>query len=297
MINKRFKNDDGAIETTLIGLIFSLTFSSLVIAFLLVQAYGYNVTGDESSIVIPTTGTIDGMQDYKTNKIIDNVNYVSGIGQYVFNTGIGRVLTSNPSGIDCFLLLSNVALKNDEYTINYEINNSVQQNYGVAVRYWTDTNLYNVKVYVKNDGFHIPNGLSDLIETDFYPFPNANQYTKASIKTVFNENLGTLKFYFNGALVFTKTGISKPIITGSKAYYAGVLSKTLGFTVESINVGSFNFDSGDILSQIGGFLDVLFRIIVWNVNPQFLPNELNILFIKTQLFGIIICAIMIIRGN
>lgn len=300
MISKRFKNDDGAIETTLMGLIFSLTFSSMVIAFLLVQAYGYDVTGDESSINIPTSGIVDGMQDFKTNDITDNVNYADSNSRYTFMPNVGRVLTASPPSLWDGLYLAHVSDIDGVYTISYNINNSVKQDYAVFVRMNTVLLPYNIRVDVTNTGFRIPNGIIDTITDNYYPYSTSpNQIENVKIKTVYDKKSGTLKFYFNDKLAFTKTGISDvpSFLDNGATFYAGVASKTLGFTVESIDAGSFNFDSTDIISQIAGFFDVLFRIIVWNVNPQFLPNELNIIFIKTQLFGIIICIVMILRGN
>ena len=115
--------------------------------------------------------------------------------------------------------------------------------------------------------------------------------------------MGELKFYWNGALMFTQTGILHDFLNPANlftTYYAGVSSSTSGFTIESMSVGAFSLgntgDGSGILESLAGFFSVIMTIVLWNVNPQFLPWELNLLFIKTQLAGIVICIIIIIRG-
>ena len=300
MRDKRFKNDDGAIETTLIGLIFSLTFSSLVIAFLLTEFYGGAVAGVYPPIQsVPDSGILSTFQNYKTNSITDNVNYMTkNTGTWVYVSGVGRVLTGTGGSfglLNPIILLEGAKPINDEYTIRYAINNSVKGDYGILVRY--SKNPSDVIVYVKSDGFHIPNALTGW-EIKFFPYPDANQITKANIRTEFNEGAGTLKFYINDNLAFIYSNIPQQyVIPFTVTHYAGVLSNTDYFTVESIDIGAISLAEGDIMRSVSSFIIVLAKIIVWNVDSAYLPLELNLLFIKTQLFGVIICAVMIIRGN
>lgn len=287
------KNDSGTVESTLIGLFFSLTFSSVVIAFLLLQFYGVAVTGNNAAISLPSSGLVSGLQDFKSNNVVDNVNYIDGLGKYVYVPDVGRVLSNNPTGLECWLILAHIDDANGVYSVSYDINNSVKEDYGVFVRTWNNFNIYNERIDVKSDGFH---AVYATFESGFYPYPLANQNTNVKIRTEFNEDEGTYSFYFNGNLIFTKTGISKPIFSTSDAYYGGVWSKTEGFTIESINAGAFNFSSDNILEQIKSFLNVLAKIVLWNVDEQFLPLALNIIFIKTQLAGIVVCIFVIIRG-
>lgn len=292
------KNDNGSVEGTLLTLLFSLTFSSVVIAFLLLQFYGYAAVGNEGIISLPSSGVLDGFQNYKTNEITDSVNLVDGLGKYVFVSGIGRVLSNNPDGLACNLLLRNVMPENRIYTVNYELNNSVHQDFTVYARYYNGVvNIYNIPIKFSNDGIHVIDGLTEFTDVYFYPYSGLMQMDKLRIKTVFNEDDGELKVYLNNALLFTRGGFWNPVVSMGNAFYAGVMSKTEGFTVETIDAGSFNFNTGnDVLSQIGAFIDTLIKIVFWNVNSQFLPLELNLLFIKTQLAGVIICIIIIIRG-
>jgi hypothetical protein len=293
-------NDSGAIETTLIGLLFSLTFSSIVIAFLLVQFYGAGVSGVYPAInSVPDTGILSSFQNYKTNSISDNVNYMSkNSGSWVYVAGVGRVLTGTGGSfglLNPIILLEGAAPINDEYIIRYAINNTVQGDYGILVRY--SKNPSDVVVYVKSDGFHIPNTLTGW-EKAFFPYPDANQVTKVNIRTEFNEKQGTLKFYFNDNLAFIYTNIPQQIVIPfTVTHYAGVLSNTDYFTLESIDIGAIDLSDSNIMKSVSAFIIVLARIVVWNVDSAYLPIELNFILIKTQLFGVIVCAIMIIRGN
>lgn len=293
-------NESGAIETTLIGLIFSLTFSSIVIAFLLVQFYGAGVSGVYPSIQsVPDSGILSTFQNYKTNIISDNVNYMSkNSGSWVFVSGVGRVLTGTGGSfglLNPIILLDGASPVNDEYVIRYAINNSVQSDYGIIVR-WSK-NPSDVIIYVKSDGFHIPNTLTGG-EKAFFPYPDANQVTKVNIRTEFNEKQGTLKFYFNENLAFIYSNIPQQIVIPfTVTHYAGVLSNTDYFTLESIDIGAIDLSDSNIMKSVSSFIIVLARIIVWNVDSAYLPIELNLLLIKTQVFGIIVCAVMIIRGN
>lgn len=289
-------------ERILLLLIFSLVFSSVAISFVLLQAYGYQTIDNEAAIIPPGAESTSGIQDYTTNTISDDNNYETGFGDFQYQPGVGRVLVSALG--EQWLLLGRVSPKNNVYTVNYRINNSVQADYAIAVRY-IGSNPFDIVVHVRDDGFHIHNEAIPFLEWNFYPHAGASKVTKPVIKTIFTEKpneQGVLQFYFDNQLIFTKSDITYPSffgLIGSSArwYFAGVGSETVGFTVESIQVPGFRtYESSDILGQIATFIEVLARIILWNVNPAFLPWELNLIFIKTQLAGIIICAVVIIRG-
>lgn len=287
---KNIDNESASVSSILIGLIFSLTFSSLVISFLLLQVYGVSVSG----IALPNAESISGNQNYMTNEVSDNINYVTKIRTWSYVPNIGRVLDAGLGNGG--ILLSNVNAINDVYSSSYSINNSVQSDYQIVVRYSSAIGN-DVFVNVKSDGFHIPNPIFGVYDDSFYPYPNANQETKVNIKTEFNEKLGTLIFYFNGEKIFERTNIQNgylPSVFATK-YYAGVFSETEGFTLESINVFGFT-NSTDAFAQFSAFFATLIKIIAWNVDTAYLPLELNLMFIKTQLAGIIVCIVMIIRG-
>lgn len=291
----KFSNENAGVETTLIGLLFSLTFSSLVIAFLLLQFYGVAVTGNNAPISLPDSGSISGVQNYETNQINDNINYVSKFGgTWLYVAGVGKMLLYDGKS---YMAVKGVQPVNDVYTVNYKINNSVKSDYGIILRY-TDQDMNQMVVEVKADGYHIPAYLTfETQDHYFYPKSGANQNEHPSIKTVWNDKKGDLQYYEDGNLIFHATGIPPelPLISSSH-YYAGASSSTGGFAVESITTSSIVADATNIVQQLGAFLDVLAKIVLWNVDSQFLPLELNLLFIKTQLAGVIICAIVILRG-
>jgi hypothetical protein len=291
----KYNNENGSVETTLLGLLFSLSFSSIVIAFLLMQAYGVQVTGNYAPISMPDGGVISPLQNYQTNQINDNVNYVSKFGStWVYVPNVGRVLSND--GLS-YMALKGVQPVNDVYTINYQINNSVLSDYAIILRY-TNGDLNQLVVNVKADGYHIPRELPvGSYDAFYFPRVNANQNSDVHIKTVYNDKLGTLDWYEDGSLIFSASGLPSelPFITLTR-FFAGVGSSTKNFAVESINAGSLIADATNIVQQIGAFIDVLAKIVLWNVDSQFLPLELNLIFIKTQLAGVIICAIVIARG-
>lgn len=291
----KYKNDNASVETTLLGLFFSLSFSSIVIAFLLLQAYGVQVSGNYAPISMPDGGVISPLQNYQTNQISDNVNYVSKFGStWLYVPNVGRTLSAD--GLS-YMALKGVQPVNDVYTINYEINNSVLSDYSIILRY-TDGDLNQLIVNVKADGYHIPRELPiGSYDVFFFARPNANQNPDVTVKTVYNDKLGTLDWYEDGSLIFSASGLPSeiPFITLTR-YFAGVGSSTSGFAVKSIHAGSIIADSTNIVQQIGAFIDVLAKIVLWNVDSQYLPLELNLIFIKTQLAGIVICAIVIARG-
>jgi hypothetical protein len=141
---------------------------------------------------------------------------------------------------------------------------------------------------------------------NFYPYPNANKLVNPKIKTVYT-SVPTpsypdyLKFYINDNLAFTVTSgtiYGNLDILPIKQYYGGVHAYSIG-TVLSYFKNTVKLSSQgtvDLLSQAATFVSTLLAIVVWNVDPIYLPWELNIIFIKTQLFGLIACAIAYARG-
>lgn len=287
-------NESGTAEGLLLLLIFSLTFSSVVVSFVLLQAYGYNTVAEESAIPI-AAGIVSGNQDYKSGIISDNANYIQetiGTGTWVYIPNIGMELQNNNLGLEPKILLRGVQPVNDTYTVTYKLNNSVHADFTVYPRYIGPAGYYNIPVKVTTNKiqileFHEYTVVAEVeidgIKENNYPM----------IKTRFNEAQGTLDVFYNNALVLSKSGY-----TGEgNDYYAGVMAKQNGFIVESIDAGSINLSGNtDILSQMSNFLDILTLIIIWNVNPIFLPWELNLIFIKTQVIGVLICAAFWARG-
>jgi hypothetical protein len=288
-------NDVAGIETLMATLIFSLVFSSVVISFLLLNTYGYAATGAESELSIISNENILGLQDYTTNTISNNANYIqtgTGAGTYVYIPGIGRELQNNNFGLEPKLMLRGVQSLNGTYTITYKINNTVHADFTIYARYNGALAYLNIPIKITTDKVEI---------LDFHEFTaaqsvdllGANTNNHVTIKTQFNEPAGILDVYYDDVLIMSRSGY-----TGEgNDFYAGVMSKQNGFIIESINAGSIDLNSNtDIFSQASNFLEVLALIIVWNVNPVFLPWEFNLIFIKTQVTGLIICIFVWLRG-
>jgi hypothetical protein len=258
------------------------------------QNFGYNAIGPEQAIRFSDI-TLPGLQDYKSNTISDNANYIQttiGAGTFVYVPGIGRELQNNNYGLEPKLMLKGVQASNGIYTVVYKINNTVKADFTVYARYTGAGSLLNIPIKITTNKVEILEW-HEYTASAYIDLDGANEKTYVEIKTQFNEAAGSLNVYYDGTLILTKTGYTG---TGND-YYAGIMAKQNGFIVESINAGSINLStSSDILSQASQFLEILALIIVWNVNPVFLPLELNIIFIKTQVIGLIVCVAVWLRG-
>lgn len=283
------------VASILIFLIFSLTFSSVVISFLLLNAFAYTTEGAEKSIQFANIN-MPGLQDYTTDSISDSANYFQTgalSGDYIYVPGIGRVLQNNDLGLEPKLIVRGVQPSNGVYKVIYKINNSVHADFTVYPRYWGAAGYANIPVKITTDKVEILAFHEYTADASAY-VSGANTKDHVEIKTEFNPTVGTLNVYYDNNLILSRSGYDSG---GVDNYYAGVMSKQNGFTIESINVGLINLSTGtDILSQTSGFLDILSTIIIWNVNPAFLPWELNLIFIKTQVIGILVCIFVWLRG-
>lgn len=292
---QKHSNDNGGVETMLAGLVFSLTFSSIVIAFLLFNAYGYQVTGDESTLSYIGGSSFSGIQDYTTNTITDNANYIQtgiGAGTYVYVAGIGRELQNNNLGLEPKIMLRGVQASNGTYNIVYKVNNTVKADFTVYARYNGAGAILNIPIKITTDAVQILNFHEGSVRTSA-TVAGANTKTYVKITTQFNEPAGSLSVYYDDTLVLSESGY----IGEGNYYYAGIMSKQNGFIVESINAGAIDLSANaDVFSQVSSFLEILAAIVIWNVNPAFLPWELNLIFIKTQVFAIGACIVIIIRG-
>jgi hypothetical protein len=187
----------------------------------------------------------------------------------------------------------------------YNINNSIESEYAIALRYTNgvDQNM----IMVKSDGFHIPNIIfpslsGGIIVGDqyFYAYQNANKIHDVSIKTVYNDNLNTVDFYWNNQLLFTASGLKGDInlfgIFGR--YYGGIGATNVGFVYKSFETENevILLDSTNVLTQVAEFIITMGKIVVWNIDSKYLPDLVNIFLIKPFALGIIICLIVIWRG-
>lgn len=284
------KNDKAALDSgvsiVLIILVTSILISSILISWFLFNIYDITIAG----IAMPL---LSGSQyeNFVDNTVSTDV-YVIG-GNWTYTAGVGRTADTDNS----YLLFDNVISNNNyAYTNEYHIINSLKSDYSIILEYSTNSKL---EIIVKSDGFHIPDSSNG--DRYFFPYPNANQVVNVDINTEYNPtnyNYPAVIFTFNGAKLFTLqtiTGSQLPIL---KIYYGGVGAKHAGLIIQDFK-STNDRNSSDwsaFFTMASAYLSAIVKIIFWNIDSQYLPLELNLIFIKPQLIGIGICILIIIRG-
>jgi hypothetical protein len=314
-MNKKFKDNESAgVSTLLTGLIFSITFSSVLIAFVLLQFYGVAViavNGVDSPINLPMGSeikTFSSSQDFKNGTFdLQTIGKMKS-GRWRWSDGVGYELTMLGSdGGYYYLVIDNIQSDDGIYQNSYWLNNSATNAYGMHGDYCITLRgtggIDNNEVCVTNEGFYIPANFATKIGSGQFsmPYAGASQIVNPSIKTVYNDNTPSVDFYFQGQKVFSTTTLNADfnLFGLFGRYFGGVCSSTIGFTIEAFQTGNpiTNIDNQQNgLALVFGFLMTVIKIVVWNVDSMYLPIELNIIFIKTQLCAVAVCVIMIIRG-
>lgn len=314
MISKSYKNNENAGVSTLLAIIlFSITVSSILTSFFLLNFYGvsvYGVNTPDSPMQLPTGTSLkifSQTQDFKNNSYDLETLSRQRNGKWSFVDGVGYFLTGlgSDSGFS-YLLIDNLQSDNKVYENSYWINNTVKGDYCIILRYTggSDAN----EICVEDNDFYIPSNLWDKITgQEFrYDYPNANQIEDVNIKTIYNDGSDTtdpsVDFYFNGDLLFRTSKLNKDanILDWFGRYYGGLGSRDIGFTFEEFQtqnpvVNTAAQENG--LMMIAGYLFLIIKIMVWNIDPLYLPWEINIIFVKTQVAVMGICIAMIIRGT
>lgn len=291
---KFFNNDNAALSSSgsiVLFFTFSLVFSSILISWMLLNAYGVNVAGMEFPEFQANT-----QYELSSNDTSKGITYIGDT--WTFSEGNGRVST----GEDSYILFDNSGSPNaGMHTNTYHISNPNQGDYSLVLSY---SSLKTVEVVVSDDGFHIMDGSFGMgflnNEIYFYPYENANKITPVVIQTDYDgtynqiiDNSGQmLNLYMDGNLVFSTpsdvdTGVQvEPIV---KAYYGGIGNKNnIGLTLQGFGTND-NTKMSDITALINSiqvWVTTLIKLIVWNVPEEYLPWELNMLFVKSQGFAL-----------
>jgi hypothetical protein len=298
-MNKKFFDNEKAVEGGVVGilvlLVISLVFTACFTSWILFNAYGVQVSG----IVLPsTTGQTD--QNFLTGDTFPS-NLIQKSGCWTLVNNVGAIASLDNS----LMLFDGVySSNNGVYYNKYRLDNSIKEDYSVILE-WTK-NTY-IKVKVTDEGFYyVPvNSLSWFGNPaeKFYPYDNANQITDVTIETEYypvGYTKDGLIFKINGVTAFRIpwNELSGVYAGADKKYYGGVVAENSGLIIkifESINDRTTDGWEGFLGNGVA-FIRTLFLITVWNISPAFLPWEINLIFIKTQVFGIIACAIAYIRG-
>lgn len=292
------------------GLSISLFMTALLISYFLVSAYGINY---DAGLTMPNSlpsysseqnfanGTYDISTLSKTGYV--NWSYFPSIGMMLMGLGAQ----------ENYLLIDNIILPDSKIITNkYEINNTVQSNYKIVLRYTGGAD--NLDILVKNDGFHLPSYLVAGVQQgdlDFISYPNANKISRVSFTTEFHEGgeAGSSGAYpyaifsFNGQTFQTKPLKRTISFFGLfQKYYGGVTSDKAGFVFDYFETagtiaGSGAYGADNPLTMISSLLKTMLVVIVWSVPPQYLPIILNLILIKTQALALLIGIVVLIRGG
>lgn len=288
-------NDKGLIDSQigilLVFFVVSVLFSAIVVSWFLLNIYGVQVSG----VALPL------MRGGSYENFVDNSasSDVIQIGCWSYLTGTGYTALSDNS----YLIFDNIASNNDQSYINeYTIQNPLQKDYSIVLDY---TSSGATEVIVSSDGFHIPryDWTSRFLGEDlyFYPYPNANQLTDVTIKTEFNPTnylKPFLIFTMNNQEIFRVPSMGGPAQLAFKIYYGGIGAKNTGLIVKDFKSTNdrTSSDWSTFFTMGSVYLSAIIKILLWNVDSQYLPIELNLIFIKSQLFAIGTCLLIIIRG-
>jgi hypothetical protein len=266
----------------------SLLFTSVVTSWVLLQAFGVSIAG--LPFELPNgDATID----------LSNTDDIEESGGAWTYTDGKKVSTAT----DSYIVSRKVNHLQGVYTNTYQIDNPNQLDYSVVL---TRSPFRTQEIIVQSDGFRVVEstiGLSDIFGENtiyFYPYEGANQVTSANIKTKFDTNAmltpdvqdnSVVDFYFNGNPLFSVyqtsvNGFNIQSQTITDVFYGGVGSKNnIGLGVSEFTTNSAG-STTSTFSDLWNFATVLFKLLGWGIDSQYLPVELNLLLIKTQEFAI-----------
>ncbi len=286
--------------------VIALLFISTSTSYLILEKYGIQVSG----INVPTgLDSFSSKQNYINNAVDEDINFQTYGSYWQYIENVGRVLiTKDFQRYYSWLLLDKIQPDTNGEIVNiYNINNTVESEYAIVLRYTNgiDQNM----IMVLPSGFKIPNiaipSLSGGVIIGYqyeYSYPNADKVHDVTIKTVYNDKQNTVDFYFNDNenKLFTAPNLKGDLnLLGLFGrYYGGIGATKEGFVYKSFETTNtvINLDSTNPLIQVAAFIVTMGKLIVWNIEETYLPNLVNVFLIKPFAIGIIICLIVIWRG-
>jgi len=310
-----YKNDSGSVATILILLLFSLTFSCAAITYFAPQI---NPTCSVGLFDLPTSlNSYSSTQNFQNGQYNISTLARTGSNNWVYVPNVGfQLIMSTVQPINYFYI-QNIQPDSSRTIINtYVINNTPKTSYSIVLvgNAGTSSN----EIIVENDGFHIPAYLYSgtyFGEKDFIPYAGAAQIQTANIQTTFQDCsafdsscVPKLTFTFNGdSFSSTKLNSDSTIsilgvpLTGGTYYggiagVSGILSNGLVFQYFSSGNTINTNSGGNILSSLASFISSMLLIAGWTVPDCMLPVLANLVLIKTQVTGIIVCVAVLLRG-
>jgi len=294
----------------LITLIASLTISSIMIAWFLMNVYGVSAAG----IQLPQNTDIGKIHSNHQNFSSDTIDYeiINVEGIWTYRAGIGRVLTQLGYNGYSYILVDKIQPDiNGDRDNTYWINNTAinmlgrHGEYSIILRY---TGGIDQNELIFNDrGIIIPTYLINAYwkvgEKYFYSYPNVNQITNPKIRTIYDDTNLSISVYMDDIFLFTtnQLNVNQNLFGIWGRQYGGVGSFTLGFTLCDFytpnNIVDISETTGqDVLGAIAQLLSIIIQVTTFQINPIYIPLEWSIILIGTQEVGILICAAIIIRG-
>jgi hypothetical protein len=205
------------------------------------------------------------------------------------------------------LLFKNVQKINDKYDTIYQINNSVHGEYIIYVRRTNNFVSFgdNIEVKIDSDGMHVRQ--FDILaplgyDVEFFADSSIINTDEVEIRTVYDNIQNTLDVYYQGNLIMQATNLkSLSWISAGTFYYAGVASRTVGFTLialPSTSISEHPINSNNTgMDNILSFLTTFLGLLLWNVDEQYMPWVFNIVFIKIPELALFVWGLVLIRSG
>ena len=284
-----------------IALLFSLIFSSVGIAYF-VQEMGLNENIPQ--IILPNeVGGFNQYQNFESGAYNSTLYRTTNGGTWKSINGIGIILDTVTSG--SMLIVNGLDSNKGIITNEYVINNSVEGDYQVILYYsgGLDQNILDVT----DSGFYITNGRPYILGyRDYIPYVWARKFSPVTITTTYDKSTHTATWALNHnpTTTFSSNKLAVEDINYFGIFpraYGGVGSYTVGFALKSYNSAQQFADTANLLTdswlfKVGEFLKTVLLIVAWTLPESVLPLTLNILLIKTQTVGLLVCIIIIMRG-
>jgi hypothetical protein len=286
----------------LVGLVISLFISSFLIASIVVDKENVQLSSFEPSIL----GIGNYIDEVKFNNTAYCEDYKDQIEIYMGNWSCSELgLVSNSESFITIIsgfYFPNSIPSNNVYDTTYYINNSIGSEFDINVRIRGSRDIakyQDIKVSFNIDKIRIPNnilyGLSD-IEIDY---PGILSLDYLIIRTIFDEGKDELDLIVNGKNVLTdyETNDRTPLVDldygGIEAYNNGLILENAKLPLEVSKTSSVDTS---ILRTIGSIWTLVLQVMVWTIPETYFPLWANLLFIKTQVIGIIIAGLAVLRG-
>jgi hypothetical protein len=307
-----FDNSKGSATTgILIALVFSVLFTSIVISWFITEM---QIGGNIEQIELPNSlKSYNSEQNFASGTYDLETLKRSGSSHWQFRENVGLVLTQTSGDVSYLYIDYIIPDGTHKITNYYTINNSQHNEFSIVV---ANAGAGSNEIIVKSDGFHIPAfsvlGLYNGWDMQFIPANNPLQYDQVVIKTEYIEGLRTcpflstcyntrepyLKFTFNG-MEYTVNTMNIPEVEGV-SIYGGIGAKNIGVAIKDFKTDNTISGSekitNDPLTYISSFLDTMFKLLTWGLPESIMPFYVNLILIKSQLFGILVCLVFLIRG-